>query len=150
MPKWSFRASLWAIAITGLVTVVFANLILGYGPDGIDLRGVWSDPSSRELLAGSLIPSALFALAALFCRRSVAMQRGIAVAAAIAAVVLGATACAELRGQYIPSRTGPGTGTLSYVAWFLELCLAGVMLVTSAGFAVWNQVCGNRQTNGPA
>ena len=133
MSRWTLRVTLLVTGLSGLVTVALYYLILGYG-----LEGLFSYPVEPRILAESALPTALFLAASLIRRKSLAIQRVVAAAAVVIAVLIGGTICFELSRRFIPSRTGPGTGVLSFLAVIAGSLGALMVLLVAAGSAVWN------------
>jgi hypothetical protein len=145
MRRWSFFATLCVLGVTGVLTVVLTNLILGYGSDGLNLKRVWSDPEGRRNLAVAVLPTALFLAAGVLCRRSVAMQLCVASTAAVATALLAGAVSVGLSNPFDSGRTGPGSRELSAVASDCALLLAVVTLLSSAVVAI-RRVCPMRKT----
>ncbi len=91
----------------------------------------------REVLLFSLLPSGLFLAASLIRWRSVAIQRMVAVAAALVGILCIGAIQVELSGPFYRGSTGPGTGTLAYLAWLVGLKVAVVVLLIAAATMLW-------------
>ena len=130
MWRWTLRATLGVIGLAGVVTVLLFYLILGYGSGGLLYEQV--EPSQ---LAWSALPTALFLAASLIRRKSLGMQRLVAAAAVVVAVLIGGTICYELSQ---PFQVSPVTGTLSMLAWVAGSVGAGMVLLVAAGAAFWD------------
>src|SRR5262249_15784862 len=100
-------------------------------------QGLFTYQVEPGTLAWSALPTALFLAASLSRRKSLGMQRLVAVAAVVVAVLIGGTICFELSRRFVPSRTGPGTGVLSFLAQIAGTLGVGFVLLVAAGAAVW-------------
>jgi hypothetical protein len=62
----------------------------------------------------------------------------VAAAAVVDAVLIGGTVCFELSRPFVPSRTGPGTGALSFLAEVAGSFVAVIVFIIAAAAALWN------------
>lgn len=131
--RWSLGATLLVIGLSGIVTVSLSYLFLGYGE-----KGLFTYPVEPGPLSWSALPTAIFVSASLIRRKSPAMQRFVATAAVVVALLIGGTVCFELSRRFVPSRTGPGTGFISLLAELAGSLSAVMVFIIAAGAALWS------------
>jgi protein-S-isoprenylcysteine O-methyltransferase Ste14 len=71
------------------------------------------------------------------CWRSVKMQWGVTVVAALVGVFHVGVMFLELSGPHNAGRTGPGTGTLSILSWIVAIGVSVVVLLVAAAASAW-------------
>lgn len=139
MRPWTFRATRWVMAVAGAVTLVLSFLLMGYGREGL-FSEIPDFGNLVLFLALAAVPWALLLAAGAIRRESPGVQRFVAVAAVIIAVVIDGSIGFELSQPYSQSRNAPvGTGTLSILAWVAGTIGAIAVLLVAVGAVLWDQ-----------
>ena len=89
--KWRLGLTRWIILGMGILTAVLGYLLAGYGPEGLG-----SKPGIHVSSVIIFLPTFAFLGTTFLCRRSVAIQRTVVVAAVFVGVLINATQWFEL------------------------------------------------------
>jgi hypothetical protein len=149
LPFWAMQrewfrrwAMISVISMNGVATVCVAYFLLRYEAKESSSH----PPSSVDLgsLAYPALPSVLFLMATFVCWSSVKFQRAVAVVAAWVGFLCVGVMWSELSRPYTNSRTGPGTGFLSFMTWFVGMGVSIVVLLIAASSRAWGAYRGIR------
>jgi hypothetical protein len=149
LPIWAMQkewlrrwATISIISVSGVATVWVAYFLLRYETKES------SGPTSPSVDLGSLVypalPSIFFLMATFMCWSSVKFQRAVAVIASWVGFLCVGVMWSELSRPYTNSRTGPGTGFLSFIAWFVGMGLSIIVVLIAASSCAWSAFRGQR------